>query len=159
MKRFIHLASTALLLAFSLPFSMAQDREEQPERFVPPSSIVGAWSFETELYRGQSCKMSGNMNINPTDRPNVFNCSFTAIEDCIGQDEWVVEQTCKLVNTEGRLTVKSQIVNFLQSKEYTASYAPDHFSLQVQNRQLMTGSLISAVTAPVTFRRNPDNLS
>ena len=103
--------------------------------------------------------MSGNMSIRPTNNSEVFSCSFTAVEDCQGQDKWVVEQTCKAVSRDGRVSIKSSIVNFLEAKAYTASYAPDHFALNVVSKELMTGSLVSAVTAAVEFRRDADNVS
>lgn len=133
--------------------------QEDSDTYISRSPIAGSWTFRTTPYRGGSCVMSGNMNIRATENTNVFACSFTAVEECTGQDKWVVEQTCKAVNNDGEVTIKSQIVNFLESKEYTASYVPDHFGLTLVSRELMTGALISAVSAPVEFRRIPDNLS
>ena len=103
--------------------------------------------------------MSGHMNIRPTATAGVFACNFTAREDCTGQDTWIVEQSCKAVNRDGQLSIKSNIENFLESKEFTDSYEPDNFSLQVESRERMSGLLVSAVTAPIEFRRKPDNLS
>lgn len=156
MNRFIFPASAAMLLVLGVSIPAAHS---DTESFKEPSPIVGSWSFETAPYREATCVMSGNMNIQATPTPDVFNCSFTAIEACEAREKWVVEQTCKAVSVEGKVLVESSIVNFLEARDYTASYAPDHFQLQVQSRELMTGSLISAVTAPVEFRRNADNLS
>jgi len=63
------------------------------------------------------------------------------------------------VNRDGQLSIKSSIENFLEAKEFTDSYVPDNFSLQVESRERMSGLLVSAVSAPVEFRRKPDNLS
>ena len=156
MKRLISLAACAITAMFGIMPASAQDGNDT---FIGPSPIVGAWSFRTAPYRDGVCVMSGNMHIRPTGNSEVFSCSFTAVEECPGQDKWVVEQTCKAVNRDGRLSIKSTIVNFLESKEFTASYVPDHFGLTVVNRELMTGSLISAVTAPVEFHRDADNVS
>jgi len=157
MKRLICLSLGALTTALvAMP---ASTQQRSGDTFIAPSPIVGSWSFQTAPYRGEACVMSGNMNIRPTENSEVFACSFTAIEECTGQDKWVVEQTCKAVNRDGEVSIKSQIVNFLESKEYTASYVPDHFGLTLVNRELMTGALISAVSAPVEFRRIADNLS
>jgi len=156
MKRILYLASLALCAAL-LPSSGNTQSEEQG--FTRPSPVTGSWSFESSRYREGTCVMSGHMSIRPTSKAGVFACSFTAIEDCTGQDTWVVEQSCKAVNRDGRLSIKSNIENFLEAKEFTDSYVPDNFSLQVESRERMSGSLLSAVIAPVEFRRNPDNLS
>jgi hypothetical protein len=133
--------------------------DENARTYVGPSSIVGAWSFRSAPYRGDACIMSGHMNIRPTTSPGIFSCSFTASEECAGQDKWVVEQTCKAISREGRLSIESKIVNFLEAKQFTQSYAPDHFALTIVNRELMTGSLVSAVSAPIEFRREVENVS
>ena len=162
MKRLIFYTFATLLLALTAFPSNGQDSGEdktERETFVGPPPVVGSWKFQSSRYRADSCVMSGNMYIRQTSSANVFKCSFTAIEDCDGQDKWVVEQTCEATLGDGRLGIKSEIVNFLQAKEFTASYAPDHFALTVDNRELMTGSLVSAVVAPVEFRRQADNLS
>jgi len=156
MKRMLSLASLALC-AVLLPFS-ANTQSEAPG-FTSPSPVIGSWSFESSRYRGGTCVMSGHMNIRPTATAGVYACNFTAIEDCTGQDTWIVEQSCKAVNRDGRLSIKSNIENFLESKEITDSYVPDNFSLEVESRERMSGSLVSAVIAPVEFRRKPDNLS
>jgi len=88
------------------------------DTFIGPSPIVGSWSFRTVPYRQDTCVMSGNMSIRPTNNSEVFSCSFTAVEDC-----------------------------------------QDHFALNVVSKELMTGSLVSAVTAAVEFRRDADNVS
>ena len=77
--------------------------------------------------------MSGNMNIRPTAAPNTFSCSFTAVEECTGQDKWIVEQTCKAVNRDGRLSIKSSIVNFLEAKKGTLAYA-EFLIYEVENQ-------------------------
>jgi len=156
MKRLTCLALGAFATAL---IAVPTSAQEESDTFIGRSPVVGSWSFRTAPYRGDACVMSGNMNIRSTEKPNVFACSFTAVEECTGQDKWVVEQTCKAVNRDGEVSIKSQIVNFLESKEYTASYVPDHFGLTLVSRELMTGALISAVSAPVEFRRVADNLS
>lgn len=155
LKRLI--AASFVTCLIGLP-CYAQDQRSE-ETFIGQSPVVGSWSFKTTPYRQGTCKMSGNMNISPTERANMFTCSFTATEECKGQDKWVVEQTCKAVNQDGQLSIKSSIVNFLDGKEYTASYVPDHFALNIISRELMSGSLVSAVSAPVEFRRDADNVS
>ena len=148
-------ALIATLLASAAP-SSAQDK---PKTFATPSSIIGNWTFQTAKYRDSTCQMSGRMSIKPSITPSAFTCSFTAIEECAGADRWVVEQTCEAVKRNADLTISSQIVNFLESKEFTGSYAADHFVLKINNKHLMTGSLVSAVKAAVEFRREEENLS
>lgn len=158
MKKMISFAGLALSLALTASPSIGQELSE-PRTYLGPAPVVGAWSFESARYREDTCVMSGNMNIRATDTQNVFRCSFTAIEDCDGEDKWVVEQTCEANLSDGKLAIRSTILNFLQAKEFTDSYAPDHFALSVVNRAFMTGTLVSAVIAPIEFRREAGNVS
>ena len=157
--RLSHLLSSVMLIAGLLAIPAGAQQDERADTFIGPSPVIGSWSFQTAPYRQGTCTMSGQMNIRPTSSANIFSCSFTATEECTGQDKWVVEQTCKAINREGRLSIESTIVNFLEAKQFTDSYVPDHFALRVVNRELMTGSLISAVSAPIEFRRDAENVS
>lgn len=157
MNRFICLS--AIIMASHLASAPPAKAQANDKAFIGSSPIVGSWSFRTAPYHEETCVMSGNMSIRPTETADVFNCSFTAVEECTGFDKWVVEQTCKAVNQDGRLSIRSTIVNFLEAREYTESYVPDHFGLEVVSRELMTGYLISAVSAPIEFRREADNVS
>ena len=124
-----------------------------------PASISGTWAFETSDYRDGTCRMSGKMHIRPSKSQTNLTCSFTAIEECAGSDRWVVEQTCAASRRDTELSISSKIVSFLEAKEFTDSYAPDHFLLNVINKERMTGSLVSAIRAPVEFWREEENLS
>ncbi len=104
--------------------------------------------------------MTGRMSIrSSTVSPNAFTCSFVSVEDCNGLDPWVVEQSCEAEKRDAELTISSRIVSFLEAKEFTGSYAPDHFVLNINSKSQMTGALISAIKAPVEFRREKENLS
>lgn len=148
-----------LLLASLLASTVPSQAQTPSDTFIPPSPIIGSWSFQTDEYREGTCKMSGKMSIRKTSEANAFTCSFVSIEKCDGSDRWVVEQTCEVSKHDKELTISSQIVNFLEAREFTGSYAADHFVLNIASKHLMTGSLVSAVRAPVEFRRDKENLS
>ena len=158
MKQILCFAGLALSLVLTAAPSEGQADSER-KTYLGPSPVVGSWKFETARYREDACVMSGNMHIRPTESQTDFNCSFTAVEDCVGEDKWIVEQTCEANLANGKLAIRSTIVNFIEAEAFTDSYAPDHFALSVISREFMTGKLVSAVVAPIEFRREADNVS
>ncbi|MEL7129786.1 MAG: hypothetical protein AAGK23_09580 [Pseudomonadota bacterium] len=122
-------------------------------------NIIGSWSFETDRYRADTCVLYGSMQVRPTAEEDIYRCTFTAVEDCDGQDRWVVEQTCRASRDGDNLAIQSTIVNFLEFEQHTENYAPDHFALAVESANKMVGTLVSAIRAKVTFERTPDTIS
>ena len=93
------------------------------------------------------------MQIRPDKDKIGVVCAFTAVEACIGEDRWVVEQTCEVEHHGDQITMRSSIINFIESDVITDTYAPDHFILKINSVDKMTGRLISAVSAAVEFIR------
>ncbi|MEO9970344.1 MAG: hypothetical protein ABJG15_11090 [Hyphomonadaceae bacterium] len=103
--------------------------------------------------------MSGTMQIRPDKDKSGLICAFTAVEACIGQDRWIVQQTCAVEHHGDQIAMRSSIINFIQSDIITETYAPDHFILKINSADKMTGRLISAVSAAVEFIRLEENVS
>jgi hypothetical protein len=55
--------------------------------------------------------------------------------------------------------VRSTIEEMLETKMPGMYYVPDNFTLTIQSDERMFGALVSAVTAPVEFRRANDGIS
>jgi len=121
--------------------------------------ISGTWAFETERYRAGLCRLYGTLRLRPTPEDGVYRGAMTAIEDCEGEERWVVEQTNTAFAEDGQLSIQSTIVSFLEASADPQLYAPDHFALEIESANLMVGQLVSAVSAPVEFRRTTDGIS
>lgn len=147
MKR---LASAAGMIAALLGLSLPANAE---------ADVSGAWSFETDRYRAGICRLYGTMRVRTTPEDGVYRCALTAVEDCEGQERWVVEQTCTAWRTGDELAVHSAIVSFIEADVNPENYVPDHFALSIESAQRMVGTLVSAITAPVVFKRTTDGIS
>ncbi|MEM9667570.1 MAG: hypothetical protein AAF950_01485 [Pseudomonadota bacterium] len=123
------------------------------------SDITGAWTFETERYHAGVCRLYGTMKVRTTPEDGVYRCALTAVEDCEGQDRWVVEQTCSGYRADETISVRSTIVSFIEADVNPENYVPDHFALEIESPDRMIGSLVSAIIAPVEFRRTTDGIS
>jgi hypothetical protein len=71
----------------------------------------------------------------------------------------VVRQSCEAKRFGDQVSVRSTIEEMLESKMPEMVYVPDNFTLTVQSSKRMFGALVSAVTAPVEFRRANDGIS
>ncbi|MGF1463547.1 MAG: hypothetical protein ACFB2Z_10350 [Maricaulaceae bacterium] len=140
-------AGLALALCASAGAQDAPDAQGGAE-----ADITGAWAFQTELYelnaQGEGCRMTGEMTIIPEG--DGFQCRFTAREKC-PLSQHSAEQICTLTRQGDRLLIEAVI---LRVDPPTISYAPDNFSLTIENSGLMRGRLVSADIAPVTFYRD-----
>lgn len=133
--------------------------EEKPD----PTDMLGKWTFQTNVYRNGTgtCSMSGTMTVTPNAEAGLYDCEVTAAEECDIWGKSVVVQSCKVRRTRNQVAIRSIIE---QKLEYDMEveglvYIPDNFALTVQSPNLMYGSLISAVNAPVEFRRSLDGIS
>lgn len=157
-RRHAILASLGLaaLLTMAVPVASADASKD-------PTDVLGAWSFKTEPYRFGQCVMTGTMHLSPDPEDGVYACELTAHEDCTDVGRTLVRQTCTARRFGNQVSVRSRIVEFLET-EHTlegveVNYYPDNFALTVQNAQRMYGALVSAVSAPVEFRRIVDGIS
>ena len=125
--------------------------------------VLGAWRFQTKPYRGGQCVMSGTMHLSETAESGTLDCELTAMEACSLWGRSLVRQTCEAEHFGNQLSVRSQIAEVLDVKSgldgFELNYVPDNFALTVQSAERMYGSLVSAVTAPVEFRRDSQGVS
>ncbi|MEL6244255.1 MAG: hypothetical protein AAFQ21_06115 [Pseudomonadota bacterium] len=129
-----------------------------------PEDVLGAWTFQTQPYRSGACSMSGTMHLSPAPEAGVYGCELTAVEECVGWGRSVVVQSCTARRFGNQVSVRSVIEQMLESKfdedEHPGlGYVPDNFALTIQDPMRMYGALISAVSAPVEFRRSVEGVS
>ena len=145
------LLSTMLLL--SAPLALADD--QVPPDVDGPTNIHGHWSFQSETYQG--CAFSGTAYFNAPNGTSVVSCELTARQSCV-EVEWVVRQSCTATRTGDRLTIESQIEEFLVGEPSTL-YWPDNFVLKIRSEDQMTGRLISHGSHPTVFVRRDAGVS
>lgn len=147
-----------LLAVFALaPKAMAEDAGGDPK------DVLGAWTFQTKPYRNGTCGMTGMMRLSPHEEEGVYACELTAVEVCSLWGRSVVVQSCEARRFGNQVSVRSKIEQMLERKfdtdDEAFSYVPDNFALTIQSAQRMYGALVSAVSAPVEFRRMPEGVS
>ena len=123
------------------------------------SDVLGTWSFQTKPYRNGQCVMTGTMNLTPHPEAGEYACELTAVEMCSMWGRSVVRQSCSAKRFGDQMSIRSRIEEMLESKVEGLIYVPDNFTLTVQSEDRMFGALVSAVTAPVEFRRANDGIS
>lgn len=148
-----HLGAAMLALGLFTSPAAAQDHPTSTDR------ALGNWTFQSVPYRDNSCQMSGKMQIRPSVETGGLSCAFTAVEACIGEDRWIVEQTCEVQQNGNQIAMRSSIINFIESDLVPETYVPDHFVLRIDSASKMSGQLISAITADVEFVRQEENVS
>jgi len=128
-----------------------------------PTDVLGTWTFQTTPYREGQCLMSGTMRLMPAPEEGVYKCELTAMEVCSLWGRSLVRQSCTARRFGNQVSIRSTIEEMLETKladdgmEFT--YVPDNFALTIQSAQRMFGSLVSAVAAPVEFRRAESGIS
>ncbi len=129
------------------------------DRADAEADILGSWTFETVKYRGGQCQLRGSMRLASSPEPGLFACELTALEECDDLGQSIVVQTCEARLEGDRLTVDSSVQEMIEKKIQGLVYVPDNFDLDVVSGNLMTGLLVSAVTADVEFRRAIEGIS
>lgn len=147
------LGTATLALGLFAAHAEAQDTDSAINK------ALGNWAFQSVPYRDDTCQMSGTMQIRPNAETDGLSCAFTAVEACIGEDRWIVEQVCAVEHNGDQIAMRSSIINFIESDLVPGTYMPDHFVLRIDSGSKMSGKLISAVTADVEFVRQEDNVS
>jgi len=123
------------------------------------SDVLGSWSFQTKPYREGQCVMTGTMNLSPHPDEGLYTCELTAVEMCSMWGRSVVRQSCEARRFGDQVSIRSTIEEMLETKMPEMYYVPDNFTLTIQSHERMFGALVSAVTAPVEFRRANDGIS
>ncbi len=135
-------------------FAMPLGAAAEPDK----GDVLGTWSFQTHPYRQGSCIMTGTMHLTPAPEENTYACELTAVEVCSLWGRSVVRQSCVATRFGDQVSIRSHVEEMLEAKT-DLEYWPDNFTLTVQSSSRMFGALVSAVTAPVEFRRANDGIS
>ncbi len=143
-----------LALVAGLPASAVKGKGETDK-----SDVLGNWSFQTKPYREGQCVMTGTMNLSPHPDEGLYGCELTAVEMCSMWGRSVVRQSCEARRFGDQVSIRSTIEEMLETKAPEMLYVPDNFTLTIQSHERMFGALVSAVTAPVEFRRANDGIS
>jgi hypothetical protein len=143
-----------LALAAGFPASAVKGKTDTDK-----SDVLGNWSFQTRPYRDGQCVMTGTMNLSPHPDEGRYSCEITAVEMCTMWGRSVVRQSCDARRFGNQVSVRSTIEEMIESKAPDLLYVPDNFTLTIQSHERMFGALVSAVTAPVEFRRANDGIS
>lgn len=159
MLKFGGRAVVALILASLVAGAALANSGKDKDKGKDPSDVLGAWSFQTSPYRGGQCVMSGTMRLTPHPDEGRYACELTAVEMCSMWGRSVVRQSCEARRFGDQVSIRSTIEEMLESKTEGLLYVPDNFTLTIQSHERMFGALVSAVTAPVEFRRANDGIS
>ncbi|MFN3912788.1 hypothetical protein [Hyphomonas sp.] len=143
-----------LALAAGLPASAVKGKTDTDK-----SDVLGSWSFQTRPYREGQCVMTGTMNLSPHPDEGRYSCEITAVEMCSMWGRSVVRQSCDARRFGNQVSVRSTVEEMIESNSPDLLYVPDNFTLTIQSHERMFGALVSAVTAPVEFRRANDGIS
>lgn len=156
MKKFRRAVFAALVIAVAaaMPAEANKGKTDKDK-----SDVLGTWSFQTKPYRQGQCVMTGTMSLTPHPDEGLYNCELTAVEMCTMWGRSVVRQSCEARRSGDQVSIRSTIEEMLETKAPDLIYVPDNFSLTVQSHDRMFGALVSAVTAPVEFRRANDGIS
>jgi hypothetical protein len=143
-----------IALAAGLPAGAVKGKGETDK-----SDVLGNWSFQTKPYREGQCVMTGTMHLSPHPDEGLYTCEITAVEMCTMWGRSVVRQSCEARRFGNQVSVRSTIEEMIETKAPDMLYVPDNFTLTIQSHERMFGALVSAVTAPVEFRRANDGIS
>ncbi len=159
MRKFGKGALAALALASLMTGVLAGPALANTGKDKDPSDVLGNWSFQTSPYRSGQCVMTGTMRLSPHPDEGKYECELTAVEMCSMWGRSVVRQSCEARRFGDQVSIRSTIEEMLESKFESLMYVPDNFTLTIQSHERMFGALVSAVTAPVEFRRANDGIS
>ena len=151
-----------VLSMWALPGAAFADSEPETAS-GDPTDVLGVWAFQTDPYRGGSCIMTGRMHLSSNPESGLYDCELTALEKCSLWGQSLVRQSCTARRFGNQVSVRSNVEEILERKtefeDMIFNYVPDNFALTVQSSNRMYGALVSAVTAPVEFRRSEEGVS
>jgi hypothetical protein len=146
MTRRSPLAAAAALFATLLLASPAQAQRA-------PSSIAGAWTFETDARIRSGCVISGTAHVARTRTQNRFSVQLVANERCLNGSRWRAIQNCAAAQNAHVVRIACRIVEARPS-----NYRADNFDLTVRSAGYMEGLLVSNLAWRVRWRRDESAL-
>ncbi len=149
-----------LAVALAASLILMPGKAEASAREETASGILGFWVFETTVYRGGDCRMTGQLNLSADPETGHYACELIAQEQCETWGRARVHQTCTAQRFGNQVSIRSRIAEVLEATgptgaEIDIGYVPDNFALTIQGPDRMYGALVSAVTATAEFRRAP----
>ncbi len=141
----------ALVMMAGASGPVAADQDDE----IP--NIAGSWTFTARV--DPTCTFGGTAHLQQTS-PGRFQCELTARQSCSGlPEDYLVRQTCEASILGNQVSVRSQIVEFLNGFE-SPFYYPDNFTLTIRSDTFMYGALISAGgRRPSEWRRSEEGVS
>ena len=124
------------------------------------ADIKGNWTFESEL--DIACSFNGTAYIGEAFEGGL-TCELTAHQACPipGSDDeesWTVRQSCTVEREGDELVIRSTIKELLGGN-VSDTYRPDNFYLEIKNKDLMDGFLVSYAAHPATWTRSEEPTS
>ena len=120
-------------------------------------NVAGHWTFEAILDEG--CTFGGTAYLERTEE-NRFTGEITARQSCVTlPEDYLVRQNCSASQLGNQLSVRCQIVEFVNGFE-SEFYYPDNFTLTIESSSRLYGALVSAGgTRPAEWIRDERGIS
>ncbi len=142
-------------MAASISVAAQSDDDETPD--FSSLNLDGRWVYATEWYNVSRCQLTGSMKIDWVAEREDYDCFQIARFQCVHSGvDYTAKQTCTINHDGDTVTVDSEIESLIPD---SPGYMPDNFDLEIVHPGLMTGLLRSANIAPVTFRRQIEEIS
>lgn len=121
------------------------------------ANIAGQWTFEAVIEN--DCTFGGTAHLQKTGSDR-FEGELTAQQSCpMLPEDYLVRQECNASQIGNQLSVRCQIVEFINGFE-SEFYYPDNFTLTIESSTRMHGALVSAGNArPAEWRRDEGGVS
>lgn len=120
-------------------------------------NIAGHWTFSADVEN--DCTFGGTAHLEKTGE-NEFKGELTAHQTCpVLPEDYLVRQTCEASQLGNQLSVRCQIVEFINGFE-SEYYFPDNFTLTIESSSRLYGALVSAGRArPAEWIRDERGIS
>ena len=120
-------------------------------------NIAGQWTFNANV--AEECSFGGTAHLKKTG-DKTFKGEITARQSCTSlSEDYLVRQDCNASVLGNQLSVRCQIVEFLNGFE-SQYYYPDNFTLTIESAARMHGALISSGGArPAVWKRAEGGIS
>ncbi len=120
-------------------------------------NLAGHWTFTAKLR--VDCSFGGTAHLEHLGNGK-YSGELTARQSCAYlEQDYLVRQDCMASKFGNQLSVRCQIVEFINGFE-SGSYYPDNFTLTIASDQRMHGALVSAGDAnPAEWKRTEGGIS
>lgn len=121
------------------------------------TNIAGQWTFSARI--SSDCSFGGTAQLKQTSE-NAYAGELTARQSCtMLEEDYLVRQDCTASRLGNQLSVRCQIVEFVNGFE-SPYYYPDNFTLTIASSARMHGALVSSGSAnPAEWKRAEGGIS